>query len=76
LGSTHRSKLVKEWLFGTNMRVSTWEVGGSISYAGSWEGKPYEDKGKILEIVPQQKFVSTYWSAFSVCQTVLKIIKK
>lgn len=57
--------LVKEWLFGTEMAVSSWEVGGEITYSGQWEGKPYQDKGKILEIEPQKKLVSSYWSAFS-----------
>lgn len=57
--------MVKQWLFGTEMNVSSWSVGGSITYRGEWEGKVYEDKGTILEIIPQQKLVSTYWSAFS-----------
>jgi uncharacterized protein YndB with AHSA1/START domain len=58
-------KMVKEWLFGTDMHVSNWEVGGEITYTGQWEGKSYQDKGKIVEIVPEQKLVSTYWSSFS-----------
>lgn len=57
--------LVKEWLFGTEMKVSSWAVGGDITYSGMWEGKPYEDKGKIVAIAPQQKLISTYWSSFS-----------
>lgn len=58
-------KQVKEWLFGTDMAVSAWEVGGEITYTGVWEGKSYQDKGKILEIEPRRKLVSSYWSAFS-----------
>ena len=58
-------KIVKQWLFGTEMLVSAWKIGGSITYKGEWQGKPYEDKGKILEIVPHKKFSSTYWSSFS-----------
>lgn len=57
--------LVRQWLFGTDMKVSAWEVGGEITYSGVWEGKSYQDKGKILEIVPGKKLVSSYWSAFS-----------
>src|SRR6185436_11603150 len=57
--------MVKQYLFGTDMKVSAWEVGGKISYSGSWEGKPYEDKGTILEIIPEKKLVSTYWSSAS-----------
>ena len=57
--------IVKQWLFGTEMSVTAWEVGGTITYKGEWQGKTYEDKGKIVEIVPGKKFVSTYWSAFA-----------
>lgn len=55
--------IVKQWMFGTDMSVSAWEVGGEIRYKGQWEGKTYEDKGTILEVVPEQKLVSTYWSS-------------
>ncbi|HEX5429985.1 MAG TPA: SRPBCC domain-containing protein [Patescibacteria group bacterium] len=58
-------ELVKQWLFGTEMSVSEWAVGGKISYKGVWEGKTYEDKGEILELVPEQKLASTYWSGMS-----------
>jgi uncharacterized protein YndB with AHSA1/START domain len=57
--------MVKQWLFGTNMSVTEWAVGGKISYKGEWEGKTYEDKGTILEIEPGLKLVSTYWSGLS-----------
>jgi uncharacterized protein YndB with AHSA1/START domain len=57
--------LVRQWLFGTDLTVTAWKVGGKITYRGAWEGKTYEDKGEILAIVPGQKLVSTYWSSFS-----------
>ena len=57
--------MVKQWLFGTDMSVTAWEVGGKVSYKGEWEGKSYEDKGTILEIEPGKKLVSTYWSSFA-----------
>jgi uncharacterized protein YndB with AHSA1/START domain len=57
-------KLVKQWLFGTDM-TADWEVGGKISYKGVWEGKTYEDKGEVVEIVPHKLLVTTYWSNFS-----------
>lgn len=55
--------MVKQYLFGTDMSVTEWAVGGKVSYKGSWEGKSYEDKGEILEIEPEKKLVSTYWSS-------------
>ncbi len=57
--------LVKQWLFGTDMTVTEWRVGGQIRYRGEWEGKTYEDKGEILAIEPEKKLVATYWSSMS-----------
>lgn len=57
-------KLVKEYLFGTNV-VSDWQKGSSISYKGEWEGTPYEDKGEILEIEPNKVLKTTYFSSAS-----------
>jgi uncharacterized protein YndB with AHSA1/START domain len=56
--------LIKQYLFGTQV-TTDWQVGHPITYQGTWEGKPYEDKGRILEIEPGKRLVSTYWSAFS-----------
>lgn len=56
--------LIKRYLYGTEA-VSDWKVGSPISYRGVWEGKAYEDKGRILEIEPGRLFKSSYWSAFS-----------
>lgn len=57
-------KLIKRYLFGTDAK-SDWKVGSSITYTGVWEGKTYEDKGTILELVPNRLLKSTYWSSFS-----------
>jgi uncharacterized protein YndB with AHSA1/START domain len=55
-------ELIKQYLFGTQV-TSDWKVGGSITYRGIWQGKSYEDKGKILTLVPEKIFQSTYWSS-------------
>ncbi|MEJ0021691.1 MAG: SRPBCC family protein [Candidatus Doudnabacteria bacterium] len=57
--------MVKQWLYGTDMSVTEWKIGGEIRYKGEWEGKKYEDKGTILEIEPEKLLVSTYWSSMS-----------
>jgi uncharacterized protein YndB with AHSA1/START domain len=57
-------KLIKQYLFGTEAK-SDWKVGSSITYTGVWEGKRYEDKGTVLELVPRKLLKSTYWSSFS-----------
>src|SRR5262245_11476060 len=55
---------VKQYLWGTEV-TSDWKVGSSITYKGVWEGKPYEDKGTVVEIVPEKLLKSTYFSALS-----------
>ena len=57
-------KLIKQYLFGTEVR-SDWKVGSSITYSGVWEGKGYEDKGRILQLVPNKLLKATYWSSLS-----------
>jgi uncharacterized protein YndB with AHSA1/START domain len=57
-------ELIKQYLFGTEA-VSDWKEGSSIIYKGIWQGKAYEDKGKILKIVPEKYLKSTYWSSMS-----------
>jgi uncharacterized protein YndB with AHSA1/START domain len=52
---------IKEYLFGTET-TSDWKVGSAITYKGMWQGKPYEDKGTILAVVPNKLLKSTYWS--------------
>ena len=57
-------ELMKQYFFGVDV-VTDWKVGSSIIYKGVWEGKPFEDKGKILEFVPKKRLVSTHWSPLS-----------
>lgn len=55
---------VKKYFFGTNV-ISDWKVGSPIKFTGEWEGTPYEDKGTILDLIPERKLVYDYWSSFS-----------
>jgi uncharacterized protein YndB with AHSA1/START domain len=59
-----RPELVKQYLFGTEV-TSDWKVGSPVTYKGVWEGRAYEDKGKVLEVEPGKLLVSTFWSALS-----------
>ena len=59
-----KPELIKQYLFGTDV-ISDWKVGSSIIYKGEWEGKPFEDKGTILEMEPRKSLVSTHWSPMS-----------
>jgi uncharacterized protein YndB with AHSA1/START domain len=57
-------EIIKQYLFNTDV-ISDWKVGSPIIYRGEWEGKPFEDKGKILEIEPEKLLKSTHWSPLS-----------
>jgi uncharacterized protein YndB with AHSA1/START domain len=59
-----KPELIKKYMFGTDV-VSDWKVGSPIVYRGEWQGKPYEDKGQILELIPEKSLVSTHWSPMS-----------
>ncbi len=56
--------LIKQYMFGTEV-TTDWHVGSPIKYRGEWKGKSYEDKGKVLEIEPRKRLVSTFWSALA-----------
>src|SRR6266550_4799543 len=56
--------LIKQYLFGTETS-SDWKKGSSITYTGVWEGKSYEDKGKIVDIIPEKLLHTTYFSSMS-----------
>ena len=57
-------KQVKQYFFDTNL-VTDWKVDSPIFFRGEYNGKSYEDKGKILEFVPMKSLSFTYWSSFS-----------
>jgi uncharacterized protein YndB with AHSA1/START domain len=59
-----KPELIKKYLFDTDV-ISDWKVGSPIVYRGEWQGKPFEDKGKILEIEREKRLVSTHWSPLS-----------
>ena len=59
-----KPELIKQYLFGTQV-TTDWQVGSPITYEGVWEGKPYKDKGQVLQVEPGRLLVSTFWSALS-----------
>ena len=59
-----RPELIKQYRFGTDV-TTDWKVGSPITYKGEWEGKAYEDKGKILKFEPEKTLVTTHWSPLS-----------
>ena len=45
------AKYVKKWQYGSNI-FTNWEIGSTIKFQTEWEGKLYEQWGKILEYDP------------------------
>ena len=57
-------EMIKKYMFGTTV-VSDWKEGSKIVWEGEWEGKRYEDKGKILQIEDQKKLQYSHYSPLS-----------
>ena len=56
--------MIKQYMFGTNA-VSDWKEGSPIVWKGEWEGKPYEDKGVILQLKPERVLQYSHFSPLS-----------
>ena len=55
---------IAKYMFGS--RVDTdWQPGSPITWKGEYEGKPFEDKGEILEAVPDRRLKMTHYSPLS-----------
>jgi len=52
---------IKQYMFGANV-ISDWHEGSPIVWRGEWKGKPYEDKGVILHVQPNEKLEYTHYS--------------
>lgn len=55
---------IRKYFFGTEAS-SDWREGSTISYRGIWEGKRYEDKGIIEEMIPERRLRINHWSSRS-----------
>jgi uncharacterized protein YndB with AHSA1/START domain len=58
------SKKSAEFFWGISF-VSDLKKGSPITWSGVWEGKPFVDRGFILEIEKPRLFRYSYFSAFS-----------
>lgn len=52
---------VKRYMHGTEMSTD-WKEGSPITWTGEWKGKPYQDKGEVLEVEPEKLLKYTHWS--------------
>lgn len=46
--------LVKQWQYGSDL-LTTWEVGSPIVFRSEWNGEIFEQKGIVLEFLPQSR---------------------
>jgi uncharacterized protein YndB with AHSA1/START domain len=53
---------IKKFLFGTQVETD-WRPGSPIAFKGTWQGKSYEDKGRVLEYIPNARLVHSFWSS-------------
>jgi uncharacterized protein YndB with AHSA1/START domain len=45
--------------------TTDWQPGSPIAYEGEWKGKPYRDKGTVLEVAPNRMLKTTHFSPLS-----------
>ena len=55
---------LREVWFGAEVS-SDWIPGSQAIWRGVWEGKPYQDSGEVLEVVPEQLLKFTHYSPLS-----------
>ena len=60
---------IKEYMFGTTVRTE-WTPGSPITWSGEWNGKPYEDKGTIIECRPGDRLAYTHFSPLTGAEDV------
>jgi uncharacterized protein YndB with AHSA1/START domain len=59
-----KPEIIKQYFFGTNTKTD-WVPGHPIKFTGEWQGKSYEDKGTVLDVVKNKLISYSYWSSMS-----------
>jgi uncharacterized protein YndB with AHSA1/START domain len=54
-------ELIKQYMFGSQVETD-WRPGSPIVWKGEFEGRSYEDKGEVLDVVPEQRITVTHFS--------------
>jgi uncharacterized protein YndB with AHSA1/START domain len=55
---------IKQYMFGTDVTSKFYE-GSPITWRGEWQGKVYEDKGKVLKVNPGRVLQFSHYSPLS-----------
>jgi uncharacterized protein YndB with AHSA1/START domain len=56
--------LIQRYMFGSRVETD-WQPGSPITWKGEYDGKSYEDKGEILEVVGGRRLRLTHFSPLS-----------
>jgi uncharacterized protein YndB with AHSA1/START domain len=52
---------IEKYMFGSRV-VTDWKPGSTIVWKGEYDGKKYEDKGKVLDVEPEHHLTVTHFS--------------
>jgi uncharacterized protein YndB with AHSA1/START domain len=63
-GVLTKPELIKRYMWGPDI-VTDWKPGSPITWTGLLAGKPYENKGTVLNFSPEELLEYTYWSSIS-----------
>src|SRR5207244_8298612 len=55
---------IQKYMFGSKVETD-WKPGSRITWKGEYEGKTYEDKGEVLEVVQDRRLKVTHFSPLS-----------
>lgn len=52
---------IKKYFMGATVETD-WQPGSPITWSGEYNGKPYQDKGSVIEVQPHRLLVLTHFS--------------
>jgi uncharacterized protein YndB with AHSA1/START domain len=55
---------MKQYMSGAEI-TTDWKIGSPIIWKGVLQGKKYENKGTVLNVIPEELLEYTYWSDIS-----------
>lgn len=55
---------IQRYMFGTRVQTD-WQPGSPITWSGEFQGRPYQDRGRILEVIPAERLTVTHFSPLS-----------
>jgi uncharacterized protein YndB with AHSA1/START domain len=55
---------IEQYMFGASV-ASDWKPGSPITWKGEWQGRRYEDKGRVLALEPPHRMRYSHYSPLS-----------